>query len=68
MRERVLQGWDVEPGVPMAYDPTRQQLLLTLRRSVQGSEGARAVLVDGQTLQLQPVDKPVRLALWLPAG
>jgi len=68
LKQRVLTGWQVEPGSAMAFDPTRQQLLLTLRRSVQGSEGARAVLVDGQTLQLQPVDKPVRLALWLPAG
>ena len=68
LKQRVLTGWQVEPGSAMAFDPTRQQLLLTLRRSVQGTEGARAVLVDGQTLQLQPVDKPVRLALWLPAG
>ena len=68
LKQRPLPGWQVEPGSAMAFDPTRQQLLLTLRRTAPATEGARAVLVDGQTLQLQPVDKPVRLALWLPAG
>jgi hypothetical protein len=68
LQQRVLSGWEVEPGSAMAFDPTRQQLLLTLRSRGRATEGARAVLVDGQTLRLQPVDKPVRLALWLPAG
>jgi hypothetical protein len=68
LQQRVLSGWEVEPGSAMAFDPTRQQLLLTLRRRGRATEGARAVLVDGQTLRLQPVEKPVRLALWLPAG
>jgi hypothetical protein len=68
LQQRALSGWEVEPGSAMAFDPTRQQLLLTLRSRGRATEGARAVLVDGQTLRLQPVDKPVRLALWLPAG
>jgi hypothetical protein len=66
VRERVLQGWDVEPGVPMAYDPTRQQLLLTLRR--RGSSEAQPVLIPVASLQLQPLRKAVRQALWLPPG
>ena len=66
VRERVLAGWDVEPGVPMAYDPTRQQLLLTLRR--RGSKEAQPVLIPAASLQLQPLQKAVRHALWLPPG
>jgi hypothetical protein len=64
LKQRSLKGWEVEPGAPMLFDPTRQQLLLTLRS---GSH-AKPVLVDGSSLSLQPLAKPVRLALWLPAG
>ncbi|MBD2422068.1 hypothetical protein [Cyanobium sp. FACHB-13342] len=68
VQQRTLTGWELEPGSAMAFDPTRQQLLLTLRPRARATAGALAVLVDGQTLQLQPVNKPVRWALWLPAG
>jgi hypothetical protein len=65
-RQRDLKGWDVEPGVAMAYDPTRQLLLLTLRQ--QGQKEAQPVLVDAASLRLQPLAKAVRQALWLPPG
>jgi len=64
LKQRSLKGWEVEPGAPMLFDPTRQQLLLTLR----SGSNAKPVLVDGSSLRLQPLAKPVRLALWLPAG
>ena len=66
VRDRTLSGWEVEPGVPMAYDPTRQQLLLTLRP--QGRPEAQPVLIPVQDLTLQPVPKRVRQSLWLPPG
>ena len=66
VRTRDLNGWEVEPGVPMAYDPTRQQLLLTLRQ--QGRPDAQPVLIPVRDLALQPLAKPVRQALWLPPG
>jgi hypothetical protein len=69
LQQRALTGWEVEPGSAMAFDPTRQQLLLTLRnrRSSQGGE-PQPVLVDGDSLTLRPLAKRVRQALWLPAG
>ena len=66
VRQRVLDDWEAEPGVPMAYDPTRRQLLLTLRP--RGSAEARAVLIPVDTLQLRPLAQPLRQALWLPPG
>lgn len=63
-RQRDLSGWDVEPGVAMAYDPTRQQLLLTLRQH--GKKEAQPVLIPVANLTLQPVAKAVRQAIWLP--
>ena len=66
VRERDLGGWEVEPGVPMAYDPTRQQLLLTLRP--QGRQEAQPVLIPVRDLTLQPLPKVVRQSLWLPPG
>lgn len=71
LQRRSLSGWQVEPGAPLLFDPTREQLLLTLRRrqASQGRPGeARAVLVDASSLQLRPLPRAVRLALWLPAG
>jgi hypothetical protein len=50
----------------MAYDPTRQQLLLTLRQ--QGRPDAQPVLIAVRDLTLQPLAKAVRQALWLPPG
>ena len=66
VQQRDLKDWEAEPGVPMAYDPTRRQLLLTLRP--RGGEEARAVLITVEDLQLRPLAQPVRQALWLPPG
>jgi len=66
VRELDLQNWEAEPGVPMAYDPTRRQLLLTLRP--RGEREARPVLIAVDTLRLQPLKKAVRQTLWLPPG
>ena len=66
VRERDLGGWEVEPGGPMAYGPTRQQLLLTLRP--QGRQEAQPVLIPVRDLTLQPLPKVVRQSLWLPPG
>ena len=66
VRQRDLEDWEAEPGVPMAYDPTRRQLLLTLRP--RGSAEARAVLIPVDDLQLRPLAQPLRQALWLPPG
>jgi hypothetical protein len=52
--------------MPMGYDPVGDQLLLTLRRDPR--EPARPALVDGRTMALRILAKPVRQALWLPGG
>jgi hypothetical protein len=61
-----LRAWTPEPGMPMVYDPVADQLLLTLRRDPR--QPARAALVDGRTMALRILPKPVRQALWLPGG
>jgi hypothetical protein len=66
LRRRSLSGWEAEPGSPLLYDPTSQQLLLTLR--AQGSKDAQPVLIEAGSLQLRPIPKAVRQALWLAAG
>lgn len=66
MRDRDLSGWEVEPGTPITYDPTRQQLLLTLRSH--DRRDAQPVLVPVRDLALQPLAKAARLSLWLPPG
>jgi hypothetical protein len=66
VRQKDLADWQVEPGAPMAYDPTRQQLLLTLRQP--GTQEPQPVLIPVATLELEPLAKAVRRALWLPPG
>jgi hypothetical protein len=66
VRQKDLADWQVEPGAPMAYDPTRQQLLLTLRQP--GKQEPQPVLIPVATLELEPLAKAVRRALWLPPG
>jgi hypothetical protein len=61
-----LGPWAPEPGMPLGYDPVGDQLLLTLRRDPR--EPARPALVDGRTMALRILAKPVRQALWLPGG
>jgi hypothetical protein len=64
LMHRSLRGWEPEPGMPMVFDATRQQLLLTLRRRHQP---AQPVLIDARDLQLNPVNKAVRQVVWLAA-
>jgi hypothetical protein len=68
LRQQRLDGWAAEPGAPMLYDPTRMALLLTLRAA--GRPEAQPVLIEtaGADLQLRPIARPARRALWLPAG
>lgn len=68
LQRRELTGWEVEPGSPLLFDPSRQQLLLTLRPQSAEVKPARPVLVDATSLALKPLNRPARLALWLPAG
>ena len=68
LRSRSLNGWEVEPGTPMAFDASRRQLLLTMRPPGQPLGSAQPVLIETNTLEPTPLAKPVRLALWLPAG
>ncbi len=63
---RDLGSWSPEPGTPLSYDPVGDQLLLTLRADPK--QPARAVLVNGRTLELRFLPHPVRQAYWLPAG
>ena len=66
LQRRPLEGWAVEPGTPLLFDPSRQQLLLTLRRN--GRQTAQPVLIEAGSLELRPLAQPARLAVWLPAG
>jgi hypothetical protein len=68
LQQRPLTGWEVEPGAPLLFDPTSQQLLLTLRSRARATGAAQPVLIEATTLTVRPQAKPVRLALWLPAG
>ena len=63
LRRRSLDGWEAEPGAPVLYDPSRRQLLLTLR--ARGMKEPQPVLIDAGSLRLQPIPKPARQALWL---
>ena len=63
LRRRSLVGWEPEPGSPVLYDPTRRQLLLTLR--ARGAREPQPVLIDAGSLQLRALPKPARQALWL---
>jgi len=69
--QRQLQGWELEPGTGLHWDPASGRLLAALRRLRSGSQRpdpARAVLIDGISLELLPLPPAIRQALWLPAG
>jgi hypothetical protein len=79
LQRRELEGWELEPGTGLHYDPTGDRLLLALRplpgpdateeqlrRSRQ--EEARPALIDATTLRLELLDQPVRQVQWLKAG
>lgn len=79
-----LEGWELEPGTGLHYDPTGDRLLLALRplpppgsepefsasqaSGLLPSPQARPALIDAETLQLTLLKRPVRRVRWLPAG
>jgi hypothetical protein len=68
---RSLPGWELEPGSGLHWDPASGRLLAALRPMTSGDrrpEPARAVLIDGTSLSLQPIGPAVREVRWLPAG
>jgi len=74
LRQRRLEGWELEPGAGLHFDPGTQQLLTTLRPAGadQGesppSAASRPVLIDASTLEATPIQRSARLSLWLPPG
>jgi hypothetical protein len=74
LRQRRLEGWELEPGAGLHFDPGTQQLLTTLRPA--GADGgergppaaSRPVLIDASTLEATPIQQSARLSLWLPPG
>ena len=64
LQRRQLMGWEQEPGTPMQFDATRQELLLTMRRK---DRSPQPVLIDAATLTSRPLAKQVNLAIWLPS-
>jgi len=74
LRQRQLEGWELEPGAGLHFDPGTQQLLTTLRPAGadQGerrpSAASRPVLIDASSLEATPIQQPSRLSLWLPPG
>ncbi|MCP9888186.1 hypothetical protein KBY96_09635 [Cyanobium sp. ATX 6A2] len=68
---RLLSGWELEPGSGLHWDATGDQLLTTLRPRARGDAApppARAVLIDATSLELRPLQAPVKRAQWLVAG
>lgn len=75
LTRRRLDGWELEPGTGLHYDPTGDRLLLMLRPLVSGGangaggrQEARPALIDATSLQMSLLPQPVRQARWLPAG
>ena len=66
--EAVARQAEVGIGTLYRHFPTREALLLTLQAA--GRDQAQPVLIEtaGASLILRPIAKPVRQALWLPAG
>jgi len=75
LQRRPLEGWELEPGTGLDYDPTGDRLLLALRPllpiGVAGRSAApqaQAALIDATSLELTLLGKPVRQVRWLVAG
>ncbi|NQV10877.1 MAG: hypothetical protein HQ527_06920 [Cyanobacteria bacterium] len=75
LQRRPLEGWELEPGTGLDYDPTGDRLLLALRPLLPvGVAGrsqapqAQAALIDATSLELTLLGKPVRQVRWLVAG
>jgi hypothetical protein len=71
LARRRLEGWELEPGTGLQYDPSSEQLLAALRPL--GALDARPapaqpVLIDAASLELRPLARPVSQVQWLPAG
>jgi len=71
LARRSLRDWELEPGTPLSFDATSNQLLLVLRRWMQPSNGSgaaapQAMVMEATTLALRPLQKEARLAVWLP--
>lgn len=70
LARRSLRDWELEPGTPLSFDATSNQLLLVLRPWKQPSSGSiaappQAMVMDATTLALRPLGQQARLALWL---
>jgi hypothetical protein len=71
LAQRPLEGWELEPGTGLHWDPASGQLLAALRPLASGDappKPARAVLFDAETLELRVLDAAVRQVFWLAAG
>jgi hypothetical protein len=71
LARRRLDGWELEPGTGLQYDPSSEQLLAALRPL--GAIDARPapaqpVLIDAASLELRPLPRAVSQVQWLPAG
>jgi hypothetical protein len=73
LARRDLNGWELEPGTGLHWDPASGQLLAALRPQPGEAreaplQPAQPVLIDSKTLDLRPLQRPVRQVHWLPAG
>jgi hypothetical protein len=71
LRRQRLQGWELEPGTGLSYDPAGDRLLASLRplgAAAAPPQPPRPVLIDARTHRLQPLPVRARFAIWLPPG
>jgi hypothetical protein len=71
LRRRRLPQLELEPGTGLHHDPATGRLLAALRPLAPAdrpAQPARPMLIDADSLELQPLTTPVRQAMWLPAG
>lgn len=71
LRRQRLEGWELEPGTGLHYDPTGDRLLASLRpigTADATPQPPRPVLIDAASLALQPLPIQARFAIWLPPG
>jgi hypothetical protein len=74
-RRQRLEGWELEPGTGLSYDPTTDRLLLALRPLQSPGTGpgssrgeSQAALIDASSLELSLLEGPVRQVSWMPPG
>ena len=71
LARRELKNWELEPGTGLSFDPSSERLLAALRPLAPAGERpppARPVLIDAISLELSPMDIPVKEVHWLPPG